>query len=86
MKNLRISLGIAALAIGSFAAFSFAPANNVKFSTGIFYSNPDGSMGDPVGSQNTCDKKTQVICSQEYNLQTHQPTNNSSLITRGNRL
>ncbi|WP_286751712.1 MULTISPECIES: hypothetical protein [Sphingobacterium] len=76
MKNLRITLGVAAIAIGSFAAFSFAPANTVKADeTGIFYVNPDGSMGDPVGAINEC-RGPGGLCSQEYDLETELPTNN----------
>jgi len=42
MKNLRITLGVAAIAIGSFAAFSFAPAKvDSKVTTGIRYVNPN---------------------------------------------
>ncbi|MGE6397367.1 hypothetical protein [Chryseobacterium scophthalmum] len=87
MKNLRITLGIAALAIGSFAAFSFAPAKaDAKLDTGVFYSNPDGSMSsEPVVGTSDCDKQSSPICSQEYDLETHQPTNNPALITRGER-
>ncbi|AZA99158.1 hypothetical protein EG359_05870 [Chryseobacterium joostei] len=83
MKSLRITLGVAAIAIGSFAAFSFAPANTLnEDETGIFYANPDGSMGDPVGATNEC-KLSGPICSQEYDLDTELPTNNH--IVRGVR-
>ncbi|MFS4474137.1 hypothetical protein [Chryseobacterium sp. T20] len=87
MKSLRITLGVAAIAIGSFAAFSFAPSNTVnEDETGVFYSNPDGSMSnEEVSGTSDCDKKTTPICSQEYNLETGEPTHNPSLITRGQR-
>lgn len=76
MKNLRITLGVAAIAIGSFAAFSFAPASTVNLDeTGIFYRNPDGTMGDPVVGTNQCQNKG-PICSQEYDLETELPTGN----------
>lgn len=87
MKNLRITLGVAAIAIGSFAAFSFAPVKvDSKLATGVFYSNPDGSMSnEQVVGTSDCDKQSSPICSQEYDLETHQPTNNAALITRGER-
>jgi hypothetical protein len=78
MKSLRITLGVAAIAIGSFAAFSFAPAeaNNLQ-ETGNFYVNPDdGSMGDPVVGTNKC-LNPGPICSQEYNIETEEPTGNN---------
>lgn len=75
MKSLRITLGVAAIAIGSFAAFSFAPANSNDQETGIFYRNPtDGSMGDPYNpSLHPCQGSSNV-CAQEYDLETEQPT------------
>ncbi|UIR57817.1 hypothetical protein LZQ00_08345 [Sphingobacterium sp. SRCM116780] len=86
MKNLRIALGVAAIALGTVTAFSFAPAKaDSKLATGVFYVNPDGSMGTQVTGQSNCDEETSRICSQEYNLQTHQPTNNPALIKTGNR-
>jgi len=84
MKSLRITLGIAAIAIGSFAAFSFAPASEVKVDdTGIFYRNPtDGSMGDEYDPANhPCQGPSQDVCAQEYNLDTELPTGN--VIYRG---
>ncbi|WP_343657954.1 hypothetical protein [Chryseobacterium sp.] len=80
MKNLRIKLGVAAIAIGSFAAFSFAPANQEKEDTvGDFYVNADGSMGSPVGSSNLCQPTRPNLCSQEYNIETGQPTGNHKI-------
>lgn len=78
MKNLRITLGIAALAIGSFAAFSFAPANSVnEDETGIFYRNPDGSMGASYDEVNhPCQGSAPQVCAQEYDLDTQLPTGN----------
>jgi hypothetical protein len=75
MKNLRLTFGVAALAIGSFAAFSFAPASSNDQETGIFYRNPtDGSMGDPYDpSLHPCVGNSPV-CAQEYDLETEQPT------------
>lgn len=81
MKSLRITLAVAAIALGTFTAFSFAPASNVnEDETGIFYRNPDGSMGAPVQGQNLCEGSG-PICSQEYDLETELPTGNS--ITHG---
>lgn len=86
MKNLRLTLGIAALAIGSFAAFSFAPASsNGKVALTEFYVNPDGSRGDQVIGTNECDKSTQALCSQEYNTTNGQPTNDASKMHYGVR-
>lgn len=80
MKNLRVTLGIAALAIGSFAAFSFAPEKSNNQETGIFYRNPiDGSMGDeynPVAHPCVGDEG---ICAQEYDLETELPTGQNQI-------
>ncbi len=75
MKSLRITLGVAAIALGSFAAFSFAPANTVnEDETGIFYRNADGSMGDAYNpALHPCQGPT-GICAQEYDLETELPT------------
>ncbi|RQO35378.1 hypothetical protein DBR39_18855 [Chryseobacterium sp. KBW03] len=74
MKNLRITLGVAAIAIGSFAAFSFAPAQSNDQDTGIFYRNPNGSMGDAYNpSLHPCEGNNN-ICAQEYDLETELPT------------
>lgn len=84
MKNLRLSLGIAAIAIGSFAAFSFAPASSsAKLALQEFYVNPDGSRGAPVSGTNRCDESTPPLCSQEYNTSTVQPTGNTSKMHYG---
>ena len=86
MKNLRITLGVAALAIGSFAAFSFAPASSsAKVALQEFYTNPDGSMGSPVVGSSDCQGPNQRICSQEYDTSNNQPTNNPDKIHRGVR-
>lgn len=77
MKNLRISLGVAAIAIGSFAAFSFAPAESKDQDTGIFYRNANGSMGDPYDEVNhPCQGTSSQVCAQEYDLDTQLPTGN----------
>ncbi|AZB26883.1 hypothetical protein EG339_20995 [Chryseobacterium bernardetii] len=75
MKSLRITLGVAAIALGTFTAFSFAPANTVnEDETGIFYVNPDGSMGDAYNPQlHPCDPGPQT-CAREYDLETELPT------------
>jgi len=80
MKNLRITLGVAAIAIGSFAAFSFAPAKvDSKVTTGIRYVNPNGSMGDAYDPSNhPCEGQTN-LCAQEYNLETQQPTEQNKI-------
>lgn len=84
MKNLRLTLGIAAIAIGSFAAFSFAPASSsAKVALQEFYVNPDGSRGAQVMGENQCDNSTQKICSAEYDTSTNLPTGNK--IHRGVR-
>ncbi len=77
MKNLRLTFGIAALAIGSFAAFSFAPiSTKAKAALQEFYVNPDGSRGEPVMDENECEGENPRICSQEYDTTTGLPTNN----------
>lgn len=86
MKNLRISLGVAAIAIGSFAAFSFAPASSsAKVALQEFYVNPDGSRGPQVTGNNQCQDETQILCSQEYDTSTGQPTGDTSKMHRGPR-
>lgn len=85
MKNIRLSLGAIALTLGAFGAFAFGPAINASNeSTGEFYANPDGSMGEPVGAVNDCDEEPGDICSQEYVVETGEPTGN--LIKTGERL
>lgn len=77
MKNLRITLGISAIVIGCFTAFSFAPAkneNNVTLQE--FYVNIDGSRGDQVVGATTCKDQTSTLCSQEYDTSTWQATGN----------
>lgn len=85
MKNLRLSLGVAAIAIGSFAAFSFAPASNeAKAALQEFYTNPDNSRGEPVTGENKCpDDDPSNLCSQEYDTSTNLPTGNSSKMHYG---
>ncbi|KKO89179.1 hypothetical protein AAW12_23945 [Sphingobacterium sp. Ag1] len=85
MKNLRLTLGVAAIAIGSFAAFSFAPVNsNAKVALQEFYVNPDGSRGPQVTGENLCpDDNPNILCSQEYNTTTNLPTGNASKMHYG---
>lgn len=84
MKSLRITLGVAAIALGSFAAFSFAPASsNAKVALQEFYVNPDGSRGDQVMGDNECSGPQPTICSAEYDTSTNQQTGNK--IHRGVR-
>lgn len=79
MKNLRITLGVAAIAIGSFAAFSFAPAKvDSKVTTGIRYVNPNGSMGDAYDQDHPCEGSV-TLCAQEYNIENQTPTGNNKL-------
>ncbi|MDN4011493.1 hypothetical protein QX233_03360 [Chryseobacterium gambrini] len=86
MKSLRITLGVAAIAIGSFAAFSFAPASSsAKLALQEFYVNPDGSQGAQVTGTNQCKDQTQILCSQEYDTSTGEPTGNTSRMHRGPR-
>ncbi|WP_250253528.1 hypothetical protein [Chryseobacterium sp. Marseille-Q3244] len=88
MKSLRITLGVAAIALGTFTAFSFAPAKvDSKLSTGVFYSNPvDGSWTpEQVMGEGDCNNEEGPICSQEYDLSTHEPTDNPALIKTGER-
>lgn len=80
MKNLRITLGVAAIAIGSFAAFSFAPAESKDQDTGIFYRNPtDGSMGDAYDPVNHPCTGQGPVCAQEYDLETELPTGQNQI-------
>lgn len=74
MKNLRLTLGIAAIAIGSIAAFSFAPADSKDQDTGVFYRNLDGSMGAEYDPVNHPCEGSGPICAQEYDLDTQLPT------------
>ncbi|WP_394678732.1 hypothetical protein [uncultured Sphingobacterium sp.] len=78
MKSLRITLGVAAIAIGSFAAFSFAPASsNAKVALLEFYVNPvDGSRGPQVTGTNDCSNVGTPICSAEYDTSTNMQTGN----------
>lgn len=80
MKNLKLTLGVAALAIGSFAAFSFAPTSSSDQETGIFYRNPtDGSMGEAYDSVNHPCKGSGPVCAQEYDLETELPTGQNQI-------
>jgi len=88
MKNLRLTLGIAAIAIGSFAAFSFAPTSNETDPEPTqFYVNPDGSRADIVNGSNRCKPTTPALCSQEYQYNSStdlwEPTNDSSKMHYG---
>ncbi len=77
MKNLKITLGIAAIAIGGFTAFSFAPASSeAKLALQEFYVNPDGSPGEAVMEENECAGQQNIRCSQEYDTSTNLPTGN----------
>lgn len=76
MKSLRITLGVAAIALGTFTAFSFAPAKADQ-DTGIFYRNADGSMGDPYDPVAHPCQGPSGICAQEYDLETELPTGNN---------
>ena len=80
MKNLKLTLGVAALAIGSFAAFSFAPEKvDSKVTTGIRYVNPDDqSMGDAYDPSHPCEG-SKTLCAQEYNIESQTPTGNNKL-------
>ncbi|AZB17457.1 hypothetical protein EG352_06605 [Chryseobacterium indologenes] len=78
MKSLRITLGVAAIALGTFTAFSFAPAKADQ-DTGIFYRNADGSMGDPYNpSLHPC-AGASPVCAQEYDLETELPTGQNQI-------
>ncbi|QRY55944.1 hypothetical protein [Sphingobacterium siyangense] len=75
MKNLRLTFGVAALAIGSFAAFSFAPvSSSTKAALVEFYQNPDGTRGEQVSGSSDCMNESSVICSQEWDTATNKPT------------
>jgi len=72
MKNLRLSLGVAAIAIGSFAAFSFAPAeekqvsqNESKAALYWFDAGTNAYIGHSESSG--CDDSTTDLCAQGYN-------------------
>jgi len=81
MKKLRLTLGIAALAIGSIAAFSFAPAKDDSTVTkGIRYVNPeDGSMGGAYDPSNHPCVGGGNLCAQEYDLETQEPTDQNKI-------
>ncbi|MDR6546482.1 Spy/CpxP family protein refolding chaperone [Chryseobacterium rhizosphaerae] len=84
MKSIRLTLGVAAIALGTFTAFSFAPASsNAKVALLEFYVNPDGSRGPQVSGQSTCKDQTEILCSQEYDTSTGQPTGNASKMHNG---
>ncbi|REC62283.1 hypothetical protein DRF65_11255 [Chryseobacterium pennae] len=80
MKSLRITLGVAAIALGTFTAFSFAPAKvDSKVTTGIRYVNPNGSMGDAYDPSNHPCEGEGDLCAQEYTLETQQPTEENKI-------
>lgn len=86
MKSIRITLGVAAIALGTFTAFSFAPAKaDSKVALIEYYVNPDGSRGAQVSGQNSCPDNSPQLCSQEYNTTTGQPTGNESKMHFGVR-
>lgn len=81
MKSIRITLGVAAIALGTFTAFSFAPAKaDSKFALIEYYMNPDGSRGQQVSGQSDCLDESELVCSQEYNTTTNLPTGNPAKI------
>ena len=80
MKSLRITLGVAAIAIGSFAAFSFAPTKvDSKVTTGLRYVNPNGSMGPAYDATNHPCEDEGDLCAQEYTIETGQPTGQNQI-------
>lgn len=86
MKNLRLSLGVAAIAIGSFTAFSFAPASSdAKVALQEFYMNPNGTRGGAVVGSSDCEGDNPRICSQQYDTTTNLPTNDPQYIHKGER-
>ncbi|SIS61808.1 hypothetical protein SAMN05421786_101538 [Chryseobacterium ureilyticum] len=78
MKSLRITLGVAAIALGTFAAFSFAPAKADQ-DTGIFYRNADGSMGESYDPVSHPCSGTVTVCAEEYDLETELPTGQNKI-------
>jgi len=78
MKSLRITLGVAAIALGTFTAFSFAPAKADQ-DTGIFYRNPDNSMGAAYDPVNHPCEGAGPVCAQEYDLETELPTGQNQI-------
>lgn len=70
MKNLRITLGVAAIAIGSFAAFSFAPTSNenkaeISKQTTLHWYQPSGSNPSFIRSNTIPNEETASGCEQD---------------------
>lgn len=86
MNKLKLLPKIALIAIiyGTIISYT-AKKIDLKIETGLFYVNPDGSRGEAVLGPIECDQSSPRICCQEYDLATGQPTNNTSLIARGDR-
>lgn len=80
MKSIRLTLGVAAIALGTFTAFSFAPEKvDSKVTTQIRYVNPNGSMGDAYNPSSHPCEGSGPLCAQEYNLETQQPTGQNQI-------
>jgi len=80
MKSIRLTLGVAAIALGTFTAFSFAPEKvDAKVTTGLRYVNPNGSMGPAYDPSNHPCEDEGPLCAQEYTIETQQPTGQNQI-------
>lgn len=70
MKNLRLTLGAAAIALGTFTAFSFAPTSKVvNDASAQFYTNPDGSpTNTQVDPLHPCQNFSLPVCSGTFDI------------------
>lgn len=75
MKSLRITLGVAAIAIGSFAAFAFAPVQNKSLDDPArYYTNPDGSPTSTLENlSNPCEDDSDINCSALFQVENGTP-------------
>lgn len=80
METIRIKLITTAIIMSLYAVLSSSKRENMQ-NTGLFYVNPDGTMGDAVINGDCYG--VGPICYQEFDLDTELPTGN--FIIRGIR-
>lgn len=87
MKNSTLLLTIFSTVLFFIFTSSFTEGDgSSEDQFGYFYVNPDGSRGEQVLGEHTCQEETTAICCQEYNITTGQPTGDPAKMHFGTRL
>lgn len=86
MENRRLKITIFAILLGILTPiFLSAFQQKMKDQFGFFFVNPDGTRGAEATGLLRCRDQDAIICAQEYNITTGEPTGNSSKIHTGPR-